>query len=73
MHAQLLQLCLILCNSMDCSATSSSVHGFPRQEYWTKLPFPPPGDPPNPRIKPVSPEAPALQADFFFFKPLRHQ
>ena len=33
---------------------------FPRQEYWSGLPFPSPGDLPNPGIKPVSPE---LQAD----------
>ena len=29
--------------------------GFPRQEYWSGLPFPSPGDPPNPGIKPSSP------------------
>ena len=29
--------------------------GFPRQEYWSGLPFPPPSDLPNPRIKPPSP------------------
>ena len=29
--------------------------GFPRQEYWSGLPFPSPGDLPNPRIKPASP------------------
>ena len=34
--------------------------GFPRQEYWNGLPFPSPGDLPNPGIKPRSP---ALQAD----------
>ena len=34
--------------------------GFSRQEYWSGLPFPPPGDLPNPGIKPQSP---ALQAD----------
>ena len=34
--------------------------GFPRQEYWGGLPFPSPGDLPNPGIKPKSP---ALQAD----------
>ena len=28
--------------------------GFPKQEYWSGLPFPPPGDLPNPRIKPRS-------------------
>ena len=29
--------------------------GFPRQEYWSGLTFPPPGDLPNPGIEPVSP------------------
>ena len=29
--------------------------GFPRQEYWSGLPFPPPGDLPDPGIEPVSP------------------
>ena len=33
---------------------------FFRQEYWSGLPFPSPGDLPNPRIKP---RPPALQAD----------
>ena len=34
--------------------------GFSRQEYWSGLPFPSPGDLPNPGIKPGSP---VLQAD----------
>ena len=34
--------------------------GFSRQEYWSGLPFPPPGDLPDPGIEP---ESPALQAD----------
>ena len=34
--------------------------GFPRQEYWSGLPFPSPGDLSNPGIEP---ESPALQAD----------
>ena len=34
--------------------------GFPRQEYWSALPFPSPGDLPDPGIEPGSP---ALQAD----------
>ena len=37
--------------------------GFPRQEYWSGLPFPPPGDLPDPGIKPISLASPALQAD----------
>ena len=36
--------------------------GFPRQEYWSGLPFPSPGDLPNPGIKPTSP---ALASRFF--------
>ena len=39
---------------------------FPRQEYWSGLPFALKGDFPNPRIKPTSPASPALQADIFF-------
>ena len=34
--------------------------GFPSQEYWDRLPFPSPGDLPDPGIEPASP---ALQAD----------
>ena len=36
--------------------------GFPRQEYWSGLPFPSPGDLPDPGIEPVSP---ALAGGFF--------
>ena len=36
---------------------------FSRQEYWSGLPCPPPGDLPNPGFKPTSPMAPTLQAD----------
>ena len=36
--------------------------GFSRQEYWSGLPFPPPGDLPDPGIEPVSPE---LAGEFF--------
>ena len=37
--------------------------GFSREEYPSGLPFPPPGDLPDPGIKPTSPTAPSLQAD----------
>ena len=60
MRAHSLQLCLTLLDPIDCSWLGSSVHGFSRQEYWSGLPFPPPGDLPNPGIEPGSP---ALQAD----------
>ena len=44
--------CPTLCNSADCSLsdTSSSLLGFSQQEYWSELPFPSPGDLPNPGI-----------------------
>ena len=37
---------------------------FPRQEYWSWLPCPSPGDLPNPGIKPTSPASPALAGGF---------
>ena len=39
--------------------------GFSRQEYWSGLPFPPPGALPNPGIEPGSLESPALAGEFF--------
>ena len=43
--------CLTLCDFMDCSPPGSSVE-VSRQAYWSGLPFPSPGDPPNPGIDP---------------------
>ena len=37
--------------------------GFSKQEYWSALPCPPPGDLPNTGIEPVAPAALVLQAD----------
>ena len=45
---------------MDYSLPHSSVLEISRQEYWSGLPFPSPGDLPDPGIEPRSP---ALQAD----------
>ena len=39
--------------------------GFPRQEYWSGLPCPPPGDLPGPGVEPVSLRSPALAGGFF--------
>ena len=39
--------------------------GFSKQEYWSGWPFPPPGDLPDPGIKPASPASPALGSGFF--------
>ena len=39
--------------------------GFSRQEYWSGLPCPPPGDLPEPGIQLKSPKSPALACGFF--------
>ena len=39
--------------------------GFSRQEYWSELPFPSPGDLPNPGIQPASLKSPAFAGGFF--------
>ena len=39
--------------------------GLSRQDYWRGLPCPPPGDPPDPGIKPTSLTSPALAGWFF--------
>ena len=59
------QLCLILSDLMDCSPPGSSVHGILQARILEWLPFPSPGDLPNPGIKPRSP---ALQADSLPFE-----
>ena len=50
------QSCPTLCDPMDYTKSME----FSRQEYWSVLPFPSPGDLPNPGIEPRSP---ALHAD----------
>ena len=57
------QSCLTFCNAMACQAPLSVE--FFRQEYWSGLPFPSPGNLPDPRIKPKSPVSPALAGGFF--------
>ena len=43
--------------------------GFPKQEYWSGLPFPSPGNLPNPGIKPTSLGSPALAGGVFTTEP----
>ena len=45
------QLHLALYNSMHCILLSSSVQGILQTEYWSELPFPLPGDLPDPGIE----------------------
>ena len=69
MHAKLLQLCPTLCNPMTVAHQVPLSMGFPRQEYWSGLPCPSPGDLPDPGIGPMSPGALAMQEDSFNAKP----
>ena len=46
------ELCLILCDPMTVAHQASLSMGFPRQEYWSGLSFPSPGDLPDPGIEP---------------------
>ena len=59
--------CLTLATPWTVACQVPPTMGFSRQEYWSGLPFPTPGDLPNPRIEPRSP---ALQADSLLTEPL---
>ena len=67
MCAKLLQSCPILCDPMDCTTAHQAPPsmGFSRQEDWSGLPFPSPGDLPNPGNQPMSLMSPALAGGFF--------
>ena len=60
MHAKSLQLCPTLYDLWTGAHQGPLSLGFSRQENWSGLPCPPPGDLQNPGIKPRSP---TLQAD----------
>ena len=67
------KMLMLSCFSVQIFSTPWSVArqvppfmGFPRKDYWSGLPFPPPGDLSDPGIEPVSP---ALQADSLSTEP----
>ena len=60
-ESEVAQSCPTLCDPMDCSLSGSSGSmGFSRQDYWSGLPFPSPGDLPDSGIEPASPTLQAL-------------
>ena len=65
MQAQSLSFVQFFATSWAVAHQAPLSMGFPRQEYWSALPFPPPGDLPDPGIKPVSPASSALTGGFF--------
>ena len=64
------QSCLTLCDPVDNTASQAPLcMGFFSQEDWSELPFPPPGDLPNPGMDPASPVSPALTGRIFTTEP----
>ena len=66
-HTQLLSLVQLFVTPWTIAHQVPLSMGFPRQEYWSGLPFPTPGDLPDPGIKPKS----LALADRFFTTELR--
>ena len=62
------KLCPTLWDPMDYSPLGYLSMGFSRQEYWSGLPSPSPGDLPDPGMEPLSP---ILAGGFFTIQPLR--
>ena len=58
--------CLTLCDPRTVACQALLFMGFSRQESWSGLPRPPPGDLPHPGVEP---ESPALQVDSFLPEP----
>ena len=65
MPAKSLQSVPAVCDPMDCSPPGSSSMGFSRQEYWSGLLCPPPGDLPDPGIGSMYLTSSALESGFF--------
>ena len=57
--------CVTLCDPMDSILPGSFVHRIFQEESWNRLPFPTPGDLPDPRLKPTSLESLELAGGFF--------
>ena len=64
-HAKSLQSCPTLCDPVDCSSQAPLSMGFSRQEHWSGLPCPSPGDLPDPGIEPESLRSPASAGRVF--------
>ena len=64
-------VCQVILVTYDSATLWTAAHqapmsmGFSRQDYWSRLLCPPPGDLPNPGIKPASLISPALAGGFF--------
>ena len=68
-HDQSLQRAGLFCDPWTVAHQAPLSMRFSRQEYWSGLPFPPPGDLPNTGIKPVSLMSPTSAGRFFTTEP----
>ena len=68
-HVQLLSHVLFFVTPWTVACLTPLSRGFPKQAYWSRLPFPPPADFPDPAIKPMSPASPALAGRLFTTMP----
>ena len=62
-------LCLTLVTPWTVARQAPPSIGFSRQEYWSGLSYPTPGDLPDPGFKPTSLMSPALAGGFFTTAP----
>ena len=63
--AKLLQSCSTLCDPWTVAHQAPLSMGFSRQEHWSELPFPSPGDLPYPGIEPIALTSPTLPSGLF--------
>ena len=64
MHAQLLICVRLFMTPWSVAHQAPLSMGLSRQEYWSELPFPPPGDLSEPGVEPMSLASPALVGGF---------
>ena len=69
LYAQSLGLVQLFATLWTTARQAPPSVGSSRQEYWSELPFPPPGDLPDPGTEPRSPASLALAGRYFATEP----
>ena len=68
-HTELFSCVQLFATSWALAGQAPLSMGFPKQEYWSGLPFPPPEDLLDPGLEPMSPVSPASAGGFFTAEP----
>ena len=66
MHAELYNYVQLYATLWSIAGQAPLSMGFSQHEYWRGLPFPPPGDLPDPGTEPPSLTSPAVTGGFFY-------